>query len=329
MLGRLINLRCGWIASIAIVGGILNSSSVKAQQYPTRPIKLVVAFAPGGTTDFAARLIAERAGAILKQSIVVENKPGGNGGVAAEFVAKAEPDGYVLFFTTLGAMAINPNLRANMSYDPVGDFEPVAMLVRNTILLAVNAQSKVRTVADYVAAGKSSQGVSVGVTGIGAATYICAELLQKTSGIKQQIIPYRGASQSLTDVLGGTIDAMFGEIPVLISSINAGSVRALASTSATRSNLFPDMPTLVESGYPDVIADNWAGVIAPAHTPKAIVDRLNIAFVATLSEADVVSQLALSGVTSSVAGPEKFGRFIRNETIRWGKIIRENGIQLQ
>jgi tripartite-type tricarboxylate transporter receptor subunit TctC len=329
MLGRRTNLGRGWFTSIVMIGGILSGSSVNAQQYPTRPIKLVVAFAPGGTTDFAARLIADKAGAILKQSIVVENKPGGNGGVAAEFVAKAEPDGYVLFFTTLGAMAINPNLRASMSYDPVDDFEPVAMLVRNTILLAVNARSKVRMVADYVAAGKSSQGVSVGVTGIGAATYICAELLQKTSGIKQLIIPYRGASQSLTDVLSGTIDAMFGEIPVLISSINAGSVRALASTSATRSSLFPEVPTLAESGFPDVIADNWAGVVAPARTPKAIVDRLNTAFAATLSDADVVAQLALSGVTPSVAGPEQFGRFIRDETTRWGKIIRENGIQLQ
>ncbi|MGZ5827339.1 MAG: Bug family tripartite tricarboxylate transporter substrate binding protein [Xanthobacteraceae bacterium] len=319
----------GWIVSIIVIGGILGGSGVNAQQYPTRPIKLVVAFAPGGTTDFAARLIADKAGAILGQSIVVENKPGGNGGVAAEFVAKAEPDGYVLFFTTLGAMAINPNLRTSMSYDPVADFEPVTMLVRNTILLAVNAQSKVKTVADYIVAGKSPQGVSVGVTGIGAATYICAELLQKTSGIKQQIIPYRGASQSLTDVLGGRIDAMFGEIPVLIGSINAGTVRALASTSATRSNLFPEMPTLVESGFPDVVADNWAGVIAPAHTPKAIVDQLNAAFATTLSNADVVAQLALSGVTPSYADPEQFRRFIRDETARWGKIIRENDIQTQ
>ncbi|MGZ5852551.1 MAG: Bug family tripartite tricarboxylate transporter substrate binding protein [Xanthobacteraceae bacterium] len=319
----------GWIVSIIVIGGILGGSGVNAQQYPTRPIKLVVAFAPGGTTDFAARLIADKAGAILGQSIVVENKPGGNGGVAAEFVAKAEPDGYVLFFTTLGAMAINPNLRTSMSYDPVADFEPVTMLVRNTILLAVNAQSKVKTVADYIVAGKSPQGVSVGVTGIGAATYICAELLQKTSGIKQQIIPYRGASQSLTDVLGGRIDAMFGEIPVLIGSINGGTVRALASTSATRSNLFPEMPTLVESGFPDVVADNWAGVIAPAHTPKAIVDQLNAAFATTLSNADVVAQLALSGVTPSYADPEQFRRFIRDETARWGKIIRENDIQTQ
>ncbi|MGZ5864888.1 MAG: Bug family tripartite tricarboxylate transporter substrate binding protein [Xanthobacteraceae bacterium] len=319
----------GWIVSIIVIGGILGGSGVNAQQYPTRPIKLVVAFAPGGTTDFAARLIADKAGAILGQSIVVENKPGGNGGVAAEFVAKAEPDGYVLFFTTLGAMAINPNLRTSMSYDPVADFEPVTMLVRNTILLAVNAQSKVKTVADYIVAGKSPQGVSVGVTGIGAATYICAELLQKTSGIKQQIIPYRGASQSLTDVLGGRIDAMFGEIPVLIGSINAGTVRALAGTSATRSNLFPEMPTLVESGFPDVVADNWAGVIAPAHTPKAIVDQLNAAFATTLSNADVVAQLALSGVTPSYADPEQFRRFIRDETARWGKIIRENDIQTQ
>lgn len=329
MSGRRFGLRFRWIPPIIAIGGILLGSSAIAQQYPTRPIKLVVAFAPGGTTDFAARLIADKAGAILGQSIVVENKPGGNGGVAAEFVAKAEPDGYVLFFTTLGAMAINPNLRTSMSYDPVADFEPVTMLVRNTILLAVNAQSKVRTVADYIAAGKSSQGVSVGVTGIGAATYICAALLQTTSGIKQQIIPYRGASQSLTDVLGGRIDAMFGEIPVLISSINAGTVRALASTSASRSNLFPDMPTLAESGFPDVVADNWAGVIAPARTPKAIVDRLNAAFAATMTNADVVAQLALSGVTPSYADPEQFGRFIRDETVRWGKIIRENGIQTQ
>ena len=167
------------------------------------------------------------------------------------------------------------------------------------------------------------------MTGIGAATYLCAELLQKALGIKLQIVPYRGASQALTDLLGGHIDAMFGDIPVLIGSIKGGNVRALASTSKTRSGVIPDVPTFVELGFSDILADNWAGVVAPARTPQPIIKKLGAAFEQAMADPDILSQLARSGVTPSFATAEEFRGIIRSETERWGKIIRENAVRVE
>ena len=313
----------------ALVLSLLGASAAVAQDYPARPIRLVVAFAPGGTTDFVARLFAEKVSTIVGQNVIVENKPGANGAVAAEFVSRSEPDGYNLFFTTLGAMAINPNLRPKLNYNPQTDFDPVAMVARNTILLAINSGSNTKTFAEFLTFAKSRERVTVGVTGIGAATYLCAELLQKALGIKLQIVPYRGASQALTDLLGGHIDAMFGDIPVLIGSIKGGNVRALASTSKTRSGVIPDVPTFVELGFSDILADNWAGVVAPARTPQPIIKKLGAAFGQAMADPDILSQLARSGVTPSFATAEEFRGIIRSETERWGKIIRENAVRVE
>jgi tripartite-type tricarboxylate transporter receptor subunit TctC len=317
------------VYGVALALSLLSASTAVAQDYPTRPIRLVVAFAPGGTTDFVARLIAEKVSTIVGQNVIVENKPGGNGAVAAEFVARSEPDGYNLFFSTLGAMAINPNLRSKLNYNPQTDFDPVAMIARNTILLAVNSGSNTKTFAEFLASAKSRKSFTVGVTGVGAATYLCAELLQKSLGIKLQIIPYRGASQALTDLLGGHIDAMFGDIPVLIGSIKGGKIRALASTSKARSDVIPDVPTFVELGFSDILAENWAGVVAPARTPQAIIKKLGAAFEKAAADPNILSQLARSGVTPSFASAEEFRGIIGSETKRWGKIIRENDVQVE
>src|SRR5579859_1373937 len=177
------------VYSLALVVSLLSVPGAETQDYPTRQIQLVVAFAPGGTTDLVARLFAEKVSAIIGRNVIVENKPGGNGTVAAEFIARAEPDGYNLFFTTLGAMAINPNLQSKLNYNPRTDFDPVVMLVHNTILLAVNSHSQAKTLPEFLALAKSRKGITVGVTGIGAATYLCAELMQKATHISLQIVP--------------------------------------------------------------------------------------------------------------------------------------------
>ncbi len=308
---------------------LLSASAIVAQDFPTRPIRLVVAFAPGGTTDFVARLIAEKVSTIGGQNMIVENRPGANGAVAADFVKRAEPDGYTLFFTTLGAMAINPNLRSKLNYNPRTDFDPVAMVAHNTILLAINSDSKIKTLSEFVAIAKAKKSVSVGVTGIGAATYLCAKLLQKALGIKLEIIPYRGASPALTDLLGGHIDAMFAEIPTLIGSINGGKVRALASTAKARADVIPDVPTFIERGFSDVFAENWAGVVAPAGTPQAIINKLTMIFEKAVVDKNTLSQLARSGVTPSFATAEQFRGIIDSEIGRWGKIIRENAVRIE
>jgi tripartite-type tricarboxylate transporter receptor subunit TctC len=321
-------LRYGAVAA-AFILLLVNASVTKAQDFPARPLRLVVAFAPGGTTDYVARLVAEKAGAIIGQNVVVENKPGGNGTVAAEFVARSEPDGYTLFFTTLGAMAINPNLRAKLNYDPRAGFDPVALIARNTILLAVKSDGKIKSFAEFVTAAKSQKSVSVGVTGIGAATYLSAVLLQKTLGAKLEIVPYRGASQALADLLGGHIDAMFGEIPVLLAPIKAGTVRPLVSTAQERAPAIADVPTFIELGLTDVVAENWAGVIAPAHTPSGIVDKLSATFERAIADPNVLEQMGRSGVTPFFKNAQQFRSFIDNEIEHWGNVIRSNGVHIE
>jgi tripartite-type tricarboxylate transporter receptor subunit TctC len=306
-----------WLASAAV-----------AEDFSSRPIRMIVGFAPGGTTDFVARLVAERASAAAGRSIVVENKPGASGAIAAEMVAKAEPDGTSLFFSTMGALAINPSLRPDLPYNPVRDFAPVAMLVRNTTVLAVSPALGIHSVGELIARAKQKPGgISMAITGIGANSHLALELFQSAAGVKFQIIPYRGAAQAMTDLLSGRVDGIFADAPVLLAQLNAGKLVALGVLSETRSDVLPNVPTLLELGLPDTIAENWQGVVAPAATPHAVVARLNRALVDAVNDTDVRRQLRENGVTVAATSPEAFGRLIASETDRWGKIIREKGIK--
>jgi tripartite-type tricarboxylate transporter receptor subunit TctC len=296
-------------------------------EFASRPVRMVVAFAPGGTTDFVARLLAERASATLGQSIIVENKPGANGAIAAEIVAKAEPDGSNLFFSTMGALAINPSLRSDLAYDPMRDFAPIAMLVRNTTVLAVGPALGVRSVAELIARAKEKPGViSMAVTGIGANSHLALELFQSAAGVRFQLIPYRGAAQAMTDLLSGQVNGIFADAPVMLGQIASGKLIALGIMSAARSDVLPEVPTMIELGLRDTIAENWQGVLAPARTPHAVIARLNRAFVDAVNDRDVRRRLVENGVTVSPSSPEAFARLIANETERWGRIIREKGI---
>lgn len=303
-------------------------ASAHAQDYPSRPIRLLVGFAPGGTTDFDARLIAEKLKDVLGQSVVVENRPGANGAIAAENVARAEPDGYTLFFTNVGAVAINPSLRANLAYNPLSDFAPVTMLVRNTVLLVVSAATPAQNVRDFaVLARQKPGGATVGITGIGAMTHLALALFQSSAGVALRAVPYRGAAPALSALLGGQIDSMFGEFPVLLPQLKAGSIRALGATSSARSETAPDLQTFAEQGFSGVIAENWSGVLAPARTPSQIIAKLNSAFVAAVNDPETHRKLTQSGVLPSPSSPEEFARTMRAETVRWSTVIREKGIK--
>jgi tripartite-type tricarboxylate transporter receptor subunit TctC len=299
-----------------------------AQDLATRPVRMIVAFAPGGTTDFVARLVAERAAAAIGRPIVVENKPGANGAIAAETVAKAEPDGSTLFFSTMGALAINPNLRADLPYDPLRDFAPVAMLARNTTVLAVNPALGVRSVAELIARAKQKPGsISMAVTGVGANSHLAMELFQSAAGVKFQLIPYRGAAQAMTDLLSNQVDGIFADAPVMLGQIAAGKLIALGIMSEARSDVLPQLPTMIELGLPDTIAENWQGVLAPAHTPPAVIAKLNQAFVDAVNDPELRHRLIESGVTVWPSSPDGFARLIAEETARWGKVIRDKGIK--
>ena len=325
---RMAVLRRTVVALIAAALALTATGGAQAQDYPNRPIKLVVAFTAGGTTDFVARLLAERLRTLLGQPVIVENRPGANGAIAAEYVAKSEPDGYTLFFTTVGAVAINPALRSNLAYDPIKDFAPVGMAVFNSTMLVVNAAMKVNSARELAALAKERPGaITIGITGLGAISHLGLELFQAAAGVKLQAVPYRGASQAVTDLLGGQLDGLFGDVPTIIAQVKAGKLKALAATSQERSDIFPDVPTFVEQGFADTVANQWAGMLAPALTPPAVIAKLNAALNAALNDADVRGKLAQAGVTPSPGTPEEFARDLAQEIARWGQLDPRQGHQ--
>jgi tripartite-type tricarboxylate transporter receptor subunit TctC len=310
-------------AAVIVVAG-----ESAAQEYPSRPIRLLVAFAAGGNTDFVARLVANELKAPLGQSVVVENKPGANGAIGADYVAKSEPDGYTLFFSTAGAIAINPSLRSDLPYDPQRDFAAVAPIARNTVLFAASSRLGAATAVDMIALAKAKPAtITVAITGFGAISHLALELLQARAGVTLQYVPYRGAGQAISDFVAGQIDAMSADVPVLLPQIKAGKGRILAVASAERSDVLPDVPTFAELGYPDVVADNWTGVLVPARTPAAIVDKLNVALNAVVGDPQVKRKLADSGVSALGGSPADLTALMRRETERWRKVVVELGVR--
>jgi tripartite-type tricarboxylate transporter receptor subunit TctC len=314
-----------WITAALVLTA---AQAACAQDHPNRPIKLVVGFTAGGTTDFVARLLAERLRTPLAQSVIVENRPGANGAIAAEYVAKSEPDGATLLFTTVGAVAINPALRSNLPYDPIKDFAPIGLAVFNSTMLVVSATMQVNSARELAALARQRPGaVTIGVTGLGAISHLGLELYQAAAGVKFQAVPYRGASQAVTDLLGGQLDGLFADVPTIISQVQAGKLKALAATSKERSETFPDVPTFIEQGFADTFANQWAGILAPALTPPAAIAKLNAALNAALTDPDIRSKLGQAGVTPSPSSPAEFGSYLQAETARWGELIRDRGIK--
>jgi len=228
----------------------------------------------------------------------------------------------------VGAAAINPALHSNLPYDPVKDFAPVGMAVFNSTMLVVNAAMKINSARELAALAKERPGaITIGVTGLGAISHLGLELFQADAGVKFQAVPYRGASQAVTDLMGGQLDGLFGDVPTVMAQVKAGKLKALAATSQERSVIFPDVPTFLEQGFPDTVANQWAGTLAPAGTAPAIIAKLSGAFHAALTDADVRRRLTQAGVTASPSTPEAFALYINQEIARWGKLIREKGIK--
>jgi tripartite-type tricarboxylate transporter receptor subunit TctC len=314
------------LASLVIAAAFTGGAF--AQDYPTRPIRLIVAFAPGGATDFTARIIAEKMSGLLGQPVAVENKPGANGAVGAEYVAKSDADGYTLFFTTVGAVAINPALRSDLPYDPFKDFAAVGKAAVNSTLLVVNAAMKVNSARELAQVAKREPGaITIGITGRGALSDLGRQLFEDAAGIKLQAVPYRGAAPAITDILAGRLDGVFGDVPTVMAQVQAGNLKALAATSTTRSDIFPEVPTFVEQGFAGVVGDNWAGVLAPAGTPAPVVAKLNAALVAALDDPQLRARLRNSGTTPAPSTPEAFANYLRDEIARWGQVIRDHGIK--
>jgi tripartite-type tricarboxylate transporter receptor subunit TctC len=304
------------------------SGVAEAQGYPSRPIRLVVGFAAGGTTDFMARLLADKLRDPLRQIVFVENRTGANGALGAEYVAKMEPDGYTLYFTTAGVAAIYPHLRANPSYDPVKDFTAVGLVAFNSTMLVVNTAMPVNSAKDLAALARQNPGrITIAITGLGSISHLGIELFQAAAGATFLEVPYRGNSPAMTDLLGGQLDGLFGDGPTVVAQIAAGRIKALAATSRRRSDIFPNVPTFVEQGFSDTVADQWAGVLAPARTPTDIVATLNAGIFVAMNDPDMRTKLAQAGVVPAPNSPEEFSQYLKDEYARWGRIIREKGIK--
>jgi tripartite-type tricarboxylate transporter receptor subunit TctC len=318
-LGRLL------AAAIALLAG---AASAPAQDYPTRPIKVVIAFPAGGPTDFVGRVLADKLRELLGQPVIIENKAGANGAIGANEVAKAAPDGYTLFLTTVGAVAITPAMRTDVPYDTLRDFAPVTEVVNNTTVLVVRPDLPVKSAQDLAAMAKAKPATyPFASTGVGSMPHLALELYQSAAGVKFVHVPYRGAAPALTDLLGGQVTAMFADLPVLMAQIKSGKLKALGAASAQRNPQLPDVPTLIEQGYTATEADNWYGLLAPAKTPPAIIAKLNHAVVAALADPAVRAKLIQSGAIPTPTTPDQFGKLLRDELARWGKIIRERGIK--
>jgi tripartite-type tricarboxylate transporter receptor subunit TctC len=302
--------------------------AVQAQDFPNRPIRMVIAFPPGGPTDFVGRLVADKVKDILGQSVIIENKAGANGALGADAVAKSAPDGYTLFLTTVGAVAITPNMRNDLPYDVLRDFAAVTLVVRNTTVVVVRADSPANSMKDLAAMAKAKPGeIAFASTGVGSTTHLALELFQTAAGVKFVHVPYRGAAPALTDLLGGQVQAFSGDVPVLIPQITAGKVKAIGAASGQRNPRLPDVPTLAEQGYADTSSDNWYGLLAPAKTPPAVIAKLNDAFTKAINDPAVKQKLIDSGAVPVADTPAQFGKFLKEELERWGKVVREKGIK--
>lgn len=296
-------------------------------QYPAQPLRLIVPFAPGGSTDIFARLIAERAQGVMGQPMVVENRGGAAGNIGAEAVVRAAPDGYTLLMATTGVMAINNSLYKTMTYDAAKDLEPVLFVASITNVLIVPADSPAKSVGELIAAAKKAPGsLSFASSGAGSSTHMSAELFKALSGTDILHVPYKGSGQALPDLISGRVSMMFENAPGAVGHIKAGKVRALAQTGLKRSASLPDLPTVAESGVPGYESLSWSGIAVPAGTPRAVVERLNKDLNAVLAQPEMRQKLADQGAEAVGGSPENFAQHIRAEREKWSRLIREKNI---
>jgi tripartite-type tricarboxylate transporter receptor subunit TctC len=316
--------------AVALAAGVLAGlGAARAQDYPTRPIKLVVPFGPGGPTDVAARLVSQIAQAELGATIVVENRPGAGGATGSKSVANAEPDGYTLLVGTSATLAVVPALMKNPGYDSVKSFAAVAKVADSTTVMIVPANFPANSVKEFVAYAKANPGkLSYASAGAGNQTQLVAELLKAKAGIEATHIPYKSGAEMVTAVLSEQVQLTFPDISILIPLIREHKVKALAVTSARRHPQLPDVPTLAESGFPDFAITFWSGVVAPAGTPAAVVNKLNAAIDKGLRSREIEDKLAAIGSQTAPGSPQDFAAFIAAEAIKWRAIAATANVSL-
>jgi len=311
------------IASLMLVAG-----SLHAQDYPNKPILLVVPFAPGGSSDFLSRLIGAKLTEAWKQQVVVESRPGGAGNIAMDAVQRAKPDGYTLILGHVGTLAVNPAMFAKLPYDPIKGFVPVGMIATVPTLLVVNPSVPAKNFKEFLALAKAKPGtIYYGSAGNGSSGHLAMEYLKQAANIDLTHVPYKGTGPMVTDLLGGQTQATFTGATPLIPHIKQGKLRPIAVGGTKRIAALPDVPTVAESGLPGFETSQWYGILAPAGTPDAIVKKLNTELNRILKSPEVVERMTADGSVPQGSTPEEFAKFIDSEQKRWGQVVKTANIK--
>ena len=304
------------------------ASGAQAQAYPTKPIKIVIPFVPGGPSDTVGRAIGSKFQEFLGQPAVVENKPGANGSIAAEFVAKSEPDGYTILVGSIGVFAINAALFKDLRYHPARDFAPITLAVTTPNVLVTKLDFPAKTVNELLDQMRKNPGkTSFGSSGTGSSDHLTYELFTQMTNTTGIHVPYKGGAAVVTDLLGGQVDASFQNLGTVATQIKAGKIRPLAVTARSRAAPLPDVPTMAEAGFPDLIVTSWQAAAAPAKTPREIIVKLNDAAVKALRTPEIRDRLIGIGFDVVATSPEEFGQFMTGEIDRWTRVVQRGGIK--
>jgi tripartite-type tricarboxylate transporter receptor subunit TctC len=301
----------------------------RAEDYPNKPIRLVVPFPPGGPNDIIGRVVGQKMQELLGQTIVIDNRPGAGGTLGTDNVAKSEPDGYSIAIASAGALAISTSLQDKILYDPLKELATVTLVAKVPEVLVASTTLPVANVRELVALAKAKPGtINYGSTGPGSMPHLAGELLRTSAQIDIVHVPYRGAAPAVNDLLGHQVDIIFLDLPVLLPQIQAGAIKPLAVGSRQRVKWLPDLPTMGEIGYPQIEADNWYGMVAPARTPHAIVMKLNAAAVTAMQAPEVQAKLSSQGAILIGSTPEEFTAYMKSEIQKWAKVVQAAGIKV-
>jgi len=322
-----LRIRAVCIAAMAAL--LLGAPASQAQEFPSKPIRIIVPYTAGGSSDYVARTVATRLQENLKNPVIVENKPGGNAQIGCDYVAKSAPDGYTLLLAGLTTHAAAPALYKKLPYDTIKDFAPITNLIESPLVVVVHPEVRASTLAEFIALAKANPGkLNYGSAGVGNTLHLAGEIFQLTTGTELVHVPYKGASQALGDLLGGRIQVMFDLPQTPLANIQAGKLRALAVTGSERLNLLPDVRTTAEAGVPGFTFGTWIGLVAPAGTPPATIKRLYAEIVKAVNYPEVKEAFAkMAMLVAPSASPDAFGKRIQTETERLAKVIRAAGIQ--
>jgi len=320
------------VLAVSILLAVLAASpfAAMAQAYPARPIRIIVPYPPGGTSDILARSLGEKLAGSLGQPVLVDNKPGANGNVGADLVAKSPADGYTLLLADIGALAISPSVYSTLPFDPVRDFAPVTMVAYSPHILVVNPGVAANTVQELVALAKAKPGkINFAISGVGGAPHLAGVEFAQRTGVKWEYIPYKGGAQAIADVAGGQADVTLNGMLATYPLVKGGRLKLLAVSSAKRMSAIPDVPTIAESGLQGFETGSWQGVVAPAGTSPDIVARLNGEIGRILAAPEMRDRLGNQGAEVRINSPDEFAAFIRGEKARWAKVVKEADIKVE